>query len=119
KIRMKILLTAINAKYIHSNLAIYELSAYAEKYKENIELAEYTINESDGTYYLESSFELPESVRENSVQAYRGHWIVNSAEDCSVSEYDEKGKAILTFKYHISNYTPKVYKKDMKGFWFQ
>lgn len=41
---MKILLTAINAKYIHSNLAIYELSAYAEKYKENIELAEYTIN---------------------------------------------------------------------------
>ncbi|MFW5650670.1 MAG: aryl-sulfate sulfotransferase [Acetivibrio ethanolgignens] len=82
-------------------------------------LAEYTINESDGTYYLESSFELPESVRENSVQAYRGHWIVNSAEDCSVSEYDEKGKAILTFKYHISNYTPKVYKKDMKGFWFQ
>lgn len=41
---MKILLTAINAKYIHSNLAIYELSAYAKKYKENIELAEYTIN---------------------------------------------------------------------------
>lgn len=41
---MKILLTAINAKYIHSNLAIYELSAYAKKYEENIELAEYTIN---------------------------------------------------------------------------
>ncbi len=41
---MKILLTAINAKYIHSNLAIYELSSYAKKYKENIELAEYTIN---------------------------------------------------------------------------
>lgn len=41
---MKILLTAINAKYIHSNLAIYELSAYAKKYEKNIELAEYTIN---------------------------------------------------------------------------
>jgi len=41
---MKILLTAINAKYIHSNLAIHELSAYAKKYKEHIELAEYTIN---------------------------------------------------------------------------
>ena len=41
---MKILLTAINAKYIHSNLAIYELSSYAKKYKEYIELAEYTIN---------------------------------------------------------------------------
>lgn len=82
-------------------------------------LAEYTIDESEGTYYLENSFELPESVRENSVQAYKGHWVVNSAEDCSISEYDEKGKAILTFKYHINSYTPKVYKKDMKGFWFQ
>lgn len=41
---MKILLTAINAKYIHSNLAIYSLKKYAEKYKEQIQLAEYTIN---------------------------------------------------------------------------
>ena len=28
---MKILLVAINAKYIHSNLAVYCLKAYAEK----------------------------------------------------------------------------------------
>lgn len=28
---MKILLTAINAKYIHSNLGIYSLKAYGEK----------------------------------------------------------------------------------------
>lgn len=41
---MKFLLTAINAKYIHSNLAIYDLKAYCRKYRENIELAEYTIN---------------------------------------------------------------------------
>jgi len=41
---MKVLLTAINAKYIHTNLAIYELSAYAKQYKEYMELAEYTIN---------------------------------------------------------------------------
>lgn len=41
---MKLLLTAINAKYIHSNLAIYSLRAYANKYKEQVELAEYTIN---------------------------------------------------------------------------
>ena len=30
---MKVLLTAINAKYIHSNLAVYSLKAYAEKYQ--------------------------------------------------------------------------------------
>lgn len=41
---MKILLTAINAKYIHSNLAVYSLKASAGKYEPMIELAEYTIN---------------------------------------------------------------------------
>lgn len=41
---LKILLTAVNAKYIHSNLAIYSLRAYAKKYQEHVELAEYTIN---------------------------------------------------------------------------
>ena len=42
---MKIILTAINAKYIHSNLAVYSLKAYAKKYAEHIFLAEYTINQ--------------------------------------------------------------------------
>ena len=46
---MNILLTAINAKYIHSNLAVYSLRAYAagkcERYKEEIGIAEYTINQ--------------------------------------------------------------------------
>ncbi len=41
---MKILLAALNAKYIHSNLGIYSLRAYAKEYKEQIEIAEYTIN---------------------------------------------------------------------------
>ena len=42
---MKILLTAVNAKYIHSNLAVYSLRAYAEESAEHIELAEFTINQ--------------------------------------------------------------------------
>lgn len=41
----KILLTAINAKYIHSNLAVYSLKKYAEEFKNHIEIAEYTINQ--------------------------------------------------------------------------
>ena len=46
---MKFLLVAVNAKYIHSNPAIYSLRAYAGKeMQEHIELAEYTIN-----HYLE------------------------------------------------------------------
>lgn len=46
--KKKILLTAINAKYIHSNLAVYSLRAYAGEYREHIELAEYTINHYRG-----------------------------------------------------------------------
>lgn len=43
---MKFLLVAINAKYIHSNPAIYSLKAYAgEERSEFIEIAEYTINQ--------------------------------------------------------------------------
>ena len=43
---MKFLLTAINAKYIHSNPAIYSLRAYAGKELwERIVLAEFTINQ--------------------------------------------------------------------------
>ena len=46
---MKFLLTAINAKYIHSNPAIYSLRAYAgAELQEHIELAEYTINQTFG-----------------------------------------------------------------------
>ena len=40
----KILLVALNAKYIHSNLAVYSLRAYAAKHGMSVELAEYTIN---------------------------------------------------------------------------
>ena len=42
---MNILLAAINAKYIHSNLAVYSLRAYASRYMEETEIAEYTINQ--------------------------------------------------------------------------
>lgn len=43
---MKFLLVAINAKYIHSNPAIYSLKAYAgPEFEEDIELCEYTINQ--------------------------------------------------------------------------
>lgn len=42
---MKIVLAAVNAKYIHSNLAVYTLSAYAKMKGVQVEIAEYTINQ--------------------------------------------------------------------------
>ena len=41
---MRILLVAINAKYIHSNLAVYSLKASAGALSSYVELAEFTIN---------------------------------------------------------------------------
>lgn len=43
---MKILLVGINSKFIHSNLAIRYLYAYTKDLKYNIEVKEYTINDS-------------------------------------------------------------------------
>lgn len=45
---MKILLAAVNAKYIHSNLAVYCLKSYAASKGQEAEIAEYTINQQPG-----------------------------------------------------------------------
>lgn len=42
---MKILLAAANAKYIHSNLAVYSLKAMTRSYGDQVEIGEYTINQ--------------------------------------------------------------------------
>ena len=42
---MNVILTSINAKYIHSNLAVYCLRAFAKPYQDEITVAEYTINQ--------------------------------------------------------------------------
>ena len=52
-----VLLTAINAKYIHSNLAVYSLKANAGPYAGRVGIAEYTINHRreeilQGIYFL-------------------------------------------------------------------
>ena len=43
---MKVLLAAVNAKYIHSNLGVYSLKAYGESRVPGlaVEIGEYTIN---------------------------------------------------------------------------
>ena len=41
---MKVILAAVNAKYIHSNLAVFSLRAYAVQHGQEAEIAEYTIN---------------------------------------------------------------------------
>ena len=42
----KVLLVAINAKYIHSNLAVYSMKACAGQHSDKVHISEYTINNS-------------------------------------------------------------------------
>ncbi|NLO10309.1 MAG: B12-binding domain-containing radical SAM protein [Clostridiales bacterium] len=41
---MKILLVALDAKFIHTNLAVHSLKSFSDKYKEYIHIAQYSIN---------------------------------------------------------------------------
>ena len=41
----KIFLAAVNAKYIHSNLAVYSMKSYCQEYENYVEIGEYTINQ--------------------------------------------------------------------------
>lgn len=59
---MKILLAACNAKYIHSNLAVYDLQAYASDYADHIVLKEYTINQQKDDIMRDIYLEHPDVV---------------------------------------------------------
>lgn len=59
---MKILLVACNAKYIHSNLAVYDLQAYASDYADHIVLKEYTINQQKDDIMRDIYLEHPDVV---------------------------------------------------------
>lgn len=59
---MKILLAACNAKYIHSNLAVYDLQAYVSEYTDHIILKEYTINQQKDDIMRDIYLEHPDVV---------------------------------------------------------
>ena len=69
---MKILLVACNAKYIHSNLAVYDLQAYASDYADHIVLKEYTINQQKDDIMRDIYLEHPDVV---CVSCYTSHFL--------------------------------------------
>lgn len=59
---MKILLVAINAKYIHTNPAVYLLRANAGKFRKDMKVREFTINQSTDDILHEIIEEKPEFI---------------------------------------------------------
>ena len=80
---MKLLLCAVNAKYIHSNLAVYSLKAYSRKAAEKagweVKLKEYTIN------HLEEAV-LQDIYREKADVVVFSCYIWNISMVCSICE---------------------------------
>lgn len=79
----------------------------------------YYVDESAGTYQLAESFSIPYSSYDSSIQNYKDHFIVNSGTKCSLGEYDKDGVLIHGLNYNVETYTYRIYKYDMKNFWFQ
>ena len=60
---MKILLAACNAKYIHSNLAVYNLKSCSGEYSSRVVVKEYTINQIRDDILKDIYLEQPDVVR--------------------------------------------------------
>lgn len=73
---MKILLIGINAKYIHSNPAIYSLRACAGEYKSAVEIAEYTINQRSEDIRRDVYLRNPDVI---AISCYIWNWAMVSA----------------------------------------
>ena len=59
---LKILLAACNAKYIHSNLAVYNLKSCAGEYSPNVVIKEYTINQIQDDILKDIYLEQPDVI---------------------------------------------------------
>ena len=60
--RKHILLAAINAKYIHSNLAVYNLKSCSGEYSPNVVIKEYTINQIQDDILKDIYLEQPDVI---------------------------------------------------------
>ncbi len=80
---MKILLLAVNSKYIHSNLAVYSLRAYAKKEGFETSLLEATINQP-GEELLQEIYERRPDVLAVSVYIWNVSYLEDLLADVSV-----------------------------------
>ena len=81
----------------------------------------YKIDENNGTFALDSSFDVPYSsiVSNGSVYGDSGHWVVNSGVSKVFGEYDAEGNLIREFSYECDMQNYRTFKYDFTGFWFE
>lgn len=75
----------------------------------------YRIDENEGTYSLQSSFDVPYSsiVSNGSLCEDSDHWVVNSGMAMVFGEYDEDGVLIRQYEYECTMQNYRTFKYDM------
>ena len=96
---MKVLLTAINAKYIHSNLGIYSLKSYGEKILREQFGSMNPGSDSD----LESDFNSKSSPSDQSVQIELAEYTINQQIGQILQDLYRKKPDIIGFSCYIWN----------------
>lgn len=79
----------------------------------------YLVDETAGTVTLIESIKVPYSNIVSSAQNVGSHRVVNSGVACIFAEYDRMGNLIYDYTYPADSYTYRIFKYDMKGFWYQ
>lgn len=78
----------------------------------------YLVNETEKTYQLVKTLDVPYSSIEGSAQEYGSNTIINSGYAKVFGEYNAEGKLITEYKTNIKSYNYRVFKYDLKSFLF-
>lgn len=79
----------------------------------------YKVDEQEGTVEEVLSFKVPYSSIVSSVQQYQDHLLVNSGKSHQIGEYTADGQLIKSFRYHLGDWSYRVTKEDLSGFFFK
>lgn len=79
----------------------------------------YRVDENEGTFTLEQSFQVPYSSIVSNAARSGEHWVVNSGVAQVFGEYDSQGNLIRQFTYECTMQGYRTFKLEMRGFWFQ
>ena len=79
----------------------------------------YLVDENEGTYSLEWSFDVPYSSIVSSVQLLEENYVVNSGVAKTYGEYDSQGEMIRSFSYDTTFQGYRVMKDDFLQYWFK
>ena len=79
----------------------------------------YLVDENEGTYSLEWSFDVPYSSIVSSVWHLEKNYVVNSGVAKTFGEYDPQGELIQSFAYDTTFQGYRVMKDDFSSYWFK